>query len=244
MYQATSNPIYKEVTVKVPTGNTKRFLGFIDIEEKIRKKEVVQEGWSDCQVDGERLNEDITRTVDKLNQDGFEVISITPVTSGNWGFKYDSGSINNGTGRGGLWLRIWLLLYRRCFNPHKGKRELIKYGVIPKNFRGFKSKLLYSPFHFLAAIISTFFIYISMQNPSGMKGGQCNILCYHALLYPYARFVYEQVVSFIMGENVFFINAIVMLMAKVITMCLCWIFSIFIAPVGLAYLYYYHSRGD
>ncbi|WP_259468424.1 hypothetical protein [Salmonella enterica] len=119
-------PIYKEVTVKVPTGNTKRFLGFIDIEEKIRKKEVVQEGWSDCQVDGERLNEDITRTVDKLNQDGFEVISITPVTSG----------------------------------------------------------------------------------------------------------------------NVFFINAIVMLMAKVITMCLCWIFSIFIAPVGLAYLYYYHSRGD
>ncbi|ECS3195536.1 hypothetical protein BCP47_15765 [Salmonella enterica subsp. enterica serovar Kentucky] len=94
-------PIYKEVTVKVPTGNTKRFLGFIDIEKKIRKKEVVQEGWSDCQVDGERLNEDITRTVDKLNQDGFEVISITPVTSGNWGFKYDSGSINNGTGRGG-----------------------------------------------------------------------------------------------------------------------------------------------
>ncbi|WP_080068305.1 hypothetical protein, partial [Salmonella enterica] len=94
-------PIYKEVTVKVPTGNTKRFLGFIDIEEKIRKKEVVQEGWSDCQVDGERLNEDITRTVDKLNQDGFEVISITPITSGNWGFKYDSGSINNGTGRGG-----------------------------------------------------------------------------------------------------------------------------------------------
>ncbi|EJF5791175.1 hypothetical protein M8W55_000560 [Salmonella enterica] len=43
-------PIYKEVTVKVPTGNTKRFLGFIDIEEKIRKKEVVQEGWSDCQM--------------------------------------------------------------------------------------------------------------------------------------------------------------------------------------------------
>ncbi|EAA7322060.1 hypothetical protein AC338_000880 [Salmonella enterica subsp. enterica] len=49
-------PIYKEVTVKVPTGNTKRFLGFIDIEEKIRKKEVVQEGWSDCQVDGENAH--------------------------------------------------------------------------------------------------------------------------------------------------------------------------------------------
>lgn len=99
--------------------------------------------------------------------------------------------------------------------------------------------------HFIfGAIISTFFIYISMQNPSGMKVGNVILFVINALLYPYARFVYEQVVSFIMGENVFFINAIVMLMAKVITMCLCWIFSIFIAPVGLAYLYYYHSRGD
>ena len=35
-------PIYKEVTIKVPTGNTKRFLGLIDIEEKIRKREVIR----------------------------------------------------------------------------------------------------------------------------------------------------------------------------------------------------------
>lgn len=68
-------PIYKEVTVKVPTGNTKRFLGFIDIEEKIRKKEVVQEGWSDCQVDGERLNEDITRTVDKPTKTDLKLLA-------------------------------------------------------------------------------------------------------------------------------------------------------------------------
>ncbi|ENU4404366.1 hypothetical protein ACE4BB_000701 [Salmonella enterica] len=112
-----------------------------------------------------------------------------------------------------------------------------------KTLGGFKNKLLYSPFHF-CAIISTFFIYISMQNPSGMKVANVIFFVINALLYPYARFVYEQVISFIMGENVFFINAIVMLMAKVITMCLCWIFSIFIAPVGLAYLYYYHSKGD
>ncbi len=48
-----------------------------------------------------------------------------------------------------------------------------------------------------------------------MKVGNVIFFVINALLYPYARFVYEQVVSFIMGENVF-INAIVMLMAKVI----------------------------
>lgn len=97
--------------------------------------------------------------------------------------------------------------------------------------------------HFIfGAIISALFIYISMQNLSAMKVGNVILFVINALLYPYARFVYERVISFIMGENVFLINAIVLLLAKVITMCLCWTFSIFIAPIGLAYLYYYHSK--
>ncbi|NHB86589.1 hypothetical protein [Photorhabdus tasmaniensis] len=99
--QSYFQPIYKEVMVKVPTGKTKRFLGFFDIEEKIRKKEVVQDGWSDCQIDGDKLNEDVIEAIDKLNSEGFEVISITPVTSGNWTYKYNTGSISNGNGRGG-----------------------------------------------------------------------------------------------------------------------------------------------
>ncbi|RLM18324.1 hypothetical protein BIY29_18475 [Brenneria alni] len=93
-------PIYKEVTVKVPTGNTKRFLGIIDIDEKIRQKKVIQDGWSDCQIDGERLNEDVGRAIDKLNKDGYEVISITPATSGSWAYKYQQNDINNGNGKG------------------------------------------------------------------------------------------------------------------------------------------------
>lgn len=93
-------PIYKEVTVKVPTGNTKRFLGLIDIDEKIRKKEVVQDGWSDCQIDGERLNNDVGQVIDKLNRKGYEVISITPATSGTWAYKYKENTIHNGAGKG------------------------------------------------------------------------------------------------------------------------------------------------
>lgn len=93
-------PIYKEVTIKVLTGNTKRFLGLIDIEEKIRKREVIQDGWSDCQIDGERLNEDVGRAINKLNREGYEVISITPATSGSWAYKYKQNSIRNGNGDG------------------------------------------------------------------------------------------------------------------------------------------------
>ena len=61
-------------------------------------------------------------------------------------------------------------------------------------------------------------------------------------LYPYSRFVYESVVGFLMGENVFYFNAFVMLFAKLFTMLMCWSFAIVVAPIGLAYLYFHHSK--
>ncbi len=63
-------------------------------------------------------------------------------------------------------------------------------------------------------------------------------------LYPYSRFVYESVVDFIMGDTVFFINIVAFLWTKVISVLLCWIFGIFIAPIGLLYLYFYHSKQE
>lgn len=64
------------------------------------------------------------------------------------------------------------------------------------------------------------------------------------LLYPYSRFVYESVVGFILGENFFFVNPVFMLITKIITMAFCFSLAIFIAPVGLIYLYFYHSHAE
>lgn len=97
--------------------------------------------------------------------------------------------------------------------------------------------------HFVfGALISFLVICIARQNPNGVNTSIYIFYIGNAILYPYARFVYERVIGFIMGDNVFFINAIVGLGAKLITMVLCWMFSIFIAPIGLAYLYYHHTK--
>lgn len=64
----------------------------------------------------------------------------------------------------------------------------------------------------------------------------------NTFLYPYSRFVYESVVSYIFGDNVFFINIILLLTVKAISMLMCWALAIFIAPLGLGYLYFYHSK--
>jgi hypothetical protein len=49
-------------------------------------------------------------------------------------------------------------------------------------------------------------------------------------------------VDFILGRNVFFVNAIMMLIVKWMTMTFCWGFAIFVAPIGLAYLYFARGR--
>lgn len=63
-------------------------------------------------------------------------------------------------------------------------------------------------------------------------------------LYPYSRFVYESIISYIMGDNVVIANAIFLLFWKIMIMCLCYVFAVFIAPIGLLYLYYYHSKNS
>jgi hypothetical protein len=67
------------------------------------------------------------------------------------------------------------------------------------------------------------------------------LLVVNTLLYPYSRFVYEGVMGFIVGQNVFWMNVLFM---KLVTMALCWSCAIFIALIGLAYLYYHHSKGS
>lgn len=63
----------------------------------------------------------------------------------------------------------------------------------------------------------------------------------NTFLYPYSRFAYESAVGFIFGKNVFIVNAAIFLFVKVVTMMMCWWLAMLIAPLGLAYLYFYHS---
>ncbi|MEE6076036.1 hypothetical protein [Avibacterium paragallinarum] len=68
--------------------------------------------------------------------------------------------------------------------------------------------------------------------------------CVLLFLYPYSRFVYESVVDYILGKNAFFVNAALLLATKITTIALCFVFSWAIAPIGLIYLYFYHSKQE
>lgn len=64
------------------------------------------------------------------------------------------------------------------------------------------------------------------------------------ILYPYSRFVYHSITDFIFGNNMFIVNAFLMLILKFLMMMICWFFAIFVAPIGLLYLYYHHTKEE
>jgi hypothetical protein len=95
---------------------------------------------------------------------------------------------------------------------------------------------------FFALILGALSIMVLRGSTQGLTMGALFTIVLNTVLYPYSRFVYESVVEFIMGNNVFYLSAVVMLISKLFTMIVCFLLAPFIAPLGLAYLYYHHSK--
>lgn len=114
-------------------------------------------------------------------------------------------------------------------------------SIIAKTFGGLSLQYYIRQFLF-GLIFPAFFYFMAIQVPEPFPISTILLLVVNTLLYPYSRFVYESIVEFVVGQNVFLVNSIIMLFVKLITMLLCWSFAIFIAPFGLAYLYYRHSK--
>jgi hypothetical protein len=116
-------------------------------------------------------------------------------------------------------------------------------SIITRSFGGLTRPYYIRNFLF-SLIFPTVFIFISSFGKEGLPGGLLALvlifMAVSCLLYPYSRFVYESVVNYIVGRNMFFVNAALMLVVKFMTMFLCWYLAIFIAPLGLAYLFFRH----
>nr|WP_284047507.1 hypothetical protein [Guyparkeria hydrothermalis] len=109
---------------------------------------------------------------------------------------------------------------------------------------GLSARYYVRQFVFGLAMAALFFVLPMQSETATVSFGLVAFAAISTFLYPYSRFVYESVIDFIVGENVFFLNAFVMLVTKLFTMLLCWFLAIFIAPVGMAYLYYHHSKNE
>ncbi|UNV68170.1 hypothetical protein MP387_03555 [Streptococcus oralis] len=65
-----------------------------------------------------------------------------------------------------------------------------------------------------------------------------------SFFYPFAMFVYESIVELIMGDNILFLPALVLVIWKIVRFFVIWTFSIPIGIIGLIYLYFKVNRGN
>ncbi|EGQ7766881.1 hypothetical protein HJ171_10055 [Vibrio parahaemolyticus] len=119
--------------------------------------------------------------------------------------------------------------------------EEIMKEFVKCTFGGLKTSYLVRQYIFGALIAAVFFS-AATKNGQDLSIATIAVFTVNTLLYPYSRFVYERIVEFVMGNNVFFVNAVLMLTVKAFTMVLCWAAAIFVAPLGLAYIYYHQLK--
>lgn len=64
----------------------------------------------------------------------------------------------------------------------------------------------------------------------------------NTMLYPYARFLYERITSYIVGNNNFITTPLALLYKKAVSMVICWCLAIVMTPAGMLCLWYLHTR--
>ena len=114
--------------------------------------------------------------------------------------------------------------------------------IIAKTFGGLSTQYYIRQFIFGLIFPILYYFMLTQKGAPSAPNTVIGLFFVNTILYPYSRFVYESTIDYIMGGNVFFVNAFIMLFVKFITMSICWGFSILISPIGLIYLYFHHSK--
>lgn len=94
--------------------------------------------------------------------------------------------------------------------------------------------------YLIGVALMAFFVWIELKAEGNIAAAAPQILLAIAstILFPFAKLVWNEIRDFLLGSNVFFLNAILMVAGKVVVNLMLWFFAFFIAPVGLVYLWY------
>ena len=114
-------------------------------------------------------------------------------------------------------------------------------NIIRKTLGGLTREYYFRQFFFGLLIAIAFAYMITQGDFSKLKLRDMLYILINTFLYPHARFMYESIVDFLIGDNVFRTSGIILyfvMVFKVMMMALCWAAAIFIAPIGLLYLLY------
>ncbi|MGU3575655.1 hypothetical protein ACLBWZ_08980 [Brucellaceae bacterium C25G] len=92
-----------------------------------------------------------------------------------------------------------------------------------------------------------FFALMAVVAFQGKNGVQIVPLLYFAvctLLFPFSKLVWDELKNLIMGQNIFFMNALILMVLKLFINALLWSFAPFVAVVGIGYIWFRTKTHD
>jgi len=94
----------------------------------------------------------------------------------------------------------------------------------------------------ISVVFFTLVAWMQLQaaTTAGWTGQRAFLMGYFVLcliLFPFAKLAWEELRNLVLGNNILFLNAIVMLMLKLMVSAALWMFTPFIAPLMMLYLW-------
>lgn len=115
--------------------------------------------------------------------------------------------------------------------------------IIRKTFGGITTQYVIRQYVFAALFIIGYFQLTGIHTPDGSLRESIPYFIVAGLLYPWSRFAYEYIVSYLMGNNIAIIPVIILIPAKIISMFFCLMFAPMITPIVMVVLHFYHTNG-
>lgn len=108
-------------------------------------------------------------------------------------------------------------------------------SIFLKTFGGLTASYLIRQY-FFAILLGAFMLgFLSLgeseETRKIVNGPMIAFVVVNVILYPYARYVFDSIVSFVLGDNFFILPIPVMLMIKFFNIAMCFCFAIFMAPL-------------
>lgn len=75
------------------------------------------------------------------------------------------------------------------------------------------------------------------NNSNGMAPGMWVYMALSTLLFPFSKLVWDELKTLLMGQNMVFMNALLLFFFKLIINVVLWAAAIIIAPLGILYLW-------
>lgn len=90
----------------------------------------------------------------------------------------------------------------------------------------------------IGACFFALMVVVAFQAKSGAQVAPLLYFAVCTLLFPFSKLVWDELKNLILGQNLFLMNALILVVLKLFINALLWGFAPFVAVIGIGYIWY------